>query len=494
MVFLKKNLILIFLFTSFGISQELNDKLTLEKKPIIILPSKDFYNPKSIGNKLTAILSQKATEIGRFDVIDRRLIDSILEEQKLQNSGIISENQIVKIGEMAAAEEAFIVNIIDFGQKGVPKILKPQDREKESEDLNQDKNLSRWVVKTMVSATAKAIEQNTKNNETIRKIEMENNIHTLINAEVRMLNLITGISTKSFRINTQFTGGNRDASLNMALKNISIQVSRKLRGFYAITSEVIQINGNELTMLTGKDLGIEQGSLFEVASIDRKKTYKNRMVTIPGKARALARITNVGPDASEARIIRKWMKIIPGLKTYEIMKTPFVSQIDLSYGEYPWYELGAKFWLMPFNRLSISLGGQLGLLEDSENKNNVYWGFGSTMDLDLFYFFGLTPSFSISIPINLFIRQDDQNNNVSSALITPSLDLNIAIQLSQFHDIIISARYVFSHAHSGWTYQNNNDNQNTKSFRSNAVWYGIEPTFNKMNGFYFNLSLRRIHF
>ena len=494
MVLLKKTLLfLVFMILSCVVAQELDDDLTLNKKPIIILPARDADNPGSISNKLTAIVAQKATEMGRFEVIDRRLVDAILEEQKLQVSGMISESQIVKIGELAAAEEAFMVNVIEFGQKGVPKIIKPQQREKDEKEQNQDETLSTWVVKTMVGATAKAIVESAKS-DAVRRVELENNIHTVINAEVRMLNVATGVSTNSFRINAQFTGGNRDASLNMALTNITWQISRKLRGFYALTSEVMQVDGYELTMLTGDDLGIKQGSLFEIASIDREKTYKDRTVTIPGKARALARITNVGPDASEAKVIRKWRKVVPGLKAYEMMKTPLVSQIDLFYGQHPWYELSAKFWLMPFRKLSVGLGGQLGLLEDSEKNNNAYLGIGSTMDLDLFYIFGITPSMGISIPVNLFMRRDDRNHDVFSTLITPSVDLNLAIQLGQFRDLVISTRYIFSHIHSDWTYQAETDNENGGSFSNKAVWDGIEPTFSAIKGFYFNLSLRKIRF
>ena len=112
MVLLKKTLLfLFFMILSCVLTQELDDDLTLNKKPIIILPAKDADSPGSISNKITAILSQKATEMGRFEVIDRRLVDAILEEQKLQLSGMIGEDQIVKIGELASAEEAFMNSV-----------------------------------------------------------------------------------------------------------------------------------------------------------------------------------------------------------------------------------------------------------------------------------------------------------------------------------------------------------------------------------------------
>ena len=155
------------------IAQDLDEDLTLEKKPIIILPTEDANIPESIGNKITSILSQKATDLGRFEVIDRRLINSILEEQRLQNSGIFNEDQIVQIGELASAKEAFIVNIFEYAQKGVPKIKK-----KGGNDDDKEQTLSTWVVKTMVTATAKAIAEESNKRE--QELELENNINTIL--------------------------------------------------------------------------------------------------------------------------------------------------------------------------------------------------------------------------------------------------------------------------------------------------------------------------
>ena len=46
---------------------------------------------------------------------------------------MVSDDQVIKLGELAAAEEALIVNIVHFGQKGVPK-TKKEDAEEEDKD------------------------------------------------------------------------------------------------------------------------------------------------------------------------------------------------------------------------------------------------------------------------------------------------------------------------------------------------------------------------
>ena len=469
---------------SLSYTQNLDEDLTLEKKSIIILPSKDANIPESIENKITSILSQKATDLGRFEVIDRRLIDSILEEQRLQNSGIFDEDQIVQIGELASAKEAFIVNIFEYAQKGVPK------RKKEKKDDDKEETLSTWVVKTMVTATAKAITEESKKRE--QNLELENNINTIINGEIRMINIASGVSKNTFHFGSQFTGGNRNHSLNRALFYASLQIGKKLRSFYSLTSEVINVNGYEVDLLTGKDLGVKRGALFEIASIDKEKTYKNRLVKIPGKTRAIARISNVGPNASRARIIRKWRKIVPGLKAYEIMRLPRLTQTDFSYSTMPWYELGYRYWFLPFNKLSFSLNSQLGTLEDSRKINNVYFGTGSSLNFNLAYFFGVTPSFGINIPINFFIRRDDNQNSVTSYLISPSLNFNFSVQLGQFWDVVFSTEYVLNKVQSKWTYHAKNENG--EPYRQSGVWNNREPSFPVNNLIYFKISLRKIKY
>ena len=472
------------LFSSYY-SQDLDEDLTLEKKPIIILPSKDVNNPESIGNKITSILSQKATDLGRFEIIDRRLINSILEEQRLQNSGLFNEDQIVQIGELASAKEAFIVNIFEYTQKGVPKRKK-----KEKKDDDKEETLSTWVVKTMVTATAKAITEESRKRE--QNIELENNINTIINGEIRMIDIASGISKNTFHFGSQFTGGNRNHSLNRALFYASLQIGKKLRSFYSLTSEVISVDGYEIDLLTGKDLGVKKGVLFEIASIDKEKIYKNRLVKIPGKTRALARVSDVGPNASRAKIIRKWRKVLPGLKAYEVMRLPRLTQTDFSYSNMPWYELGYRYWFLPFNKLSISLNTQLGTIEDSKKINNVYFGIGSSLNFNLAYFFGITPSFGTNIPINFFIRRDDNQKSVTSYLISPSLNFNFSIQLGQFWDVIFSTEYVLNKVQSKWTYHARDENG--EPYRKSGFWNTGEPYFLVNNQIYFKISLRKIKY
>ena len=75
-----------------------------------------------------------------------------------------------------------------------------------------------------------------------------------------------------------------------------------------ITSEVFEIDGAYLNMLSGNNLGLKKGTMFEIASNHTIKTYKGKKLKMPGKTRGLVKIVDVGPEGSKARIIRKWRK------------------------------------------------------------------------------------------------------------------------------------------------------------------------------------------
>ncbi len=89
-----------------------------------------YDEDQEIAERILSIISDQATSVGRFEIIDRNLVDEILEEQKFQLSGMVDNDQVVRIGELASAENGLILDIINYGQEGVPK----DDSDKDEED------------------------------------------------------------------------------------------------------------------------------------------------------------------------------------------------------------------------------------------------------------------------------------------------------------------------------------------------------------------------
>ena len=107
---MKLNLFLILIF-SFVLSQSKIYELTETKEKLLILPSDNKI--ETIESTLTDLVSSEATNLNRFEIIDRNILQKILTEQKLQMSGIILEDQIVNYGQIASADEALIISIDD---------------------------------------------------------------------------------------------------------------------------------------------------------------------------------------------------------------------------------------------------------------------------------------------------------------------------------------------------------------------------------------------
>ncbi len=457
--------LLIFLL-SFIVAQELDETLTLEKKSVIILPGQDSDDPESISRIVTGIVSAKAVELGRFNVIDRTQIESILSEQKLQLSGIVNENQIVDIGNLAAADEGILVRVITFGQRGVPPKKKKKKKDEGKDEEKNEETLFEWVIKEGVKA---AIENNKK-----VKNPYPNNIQTILEIEVRLLNIETGISQNSFLITGTHTGGNKTASMDRVLNDIKSQISLKLRGFYLIASEVIERDGSKITILSGDDMGLEEGTIFEISSPDQEKTYKGRVVRIPGKIQALAKLTNIGTNSSSAEIIRQWENNVQvGHIVNEMVYDPTSTEYGIkTNGNH--FNLDAKLWWSPFNRFPTAVTGHLGTFQDSREENDFFIGLGVEIKAKLFTLGKIQYSTGLNLPFNMVFKTDDDGNSVSQTIFNPAINFTTSIILGSKRDIFIRIQYVSSAPADNWEYSESVDDEEgtSKLIYHPAVWHG----------------------
>ena len=443
---------LIFFVFSYVVAQELEDGLTLEKKSVVILPGQDAENPESISSKVTSIVAAKAVELGRFNVIDRTKIESILAEQKRQLSGIVDETQIVEIGNLAAADQALLVKIITFGQRGVPppkKETKKEEGEKEEKDEKKEKkeydeSLFEWIIKESVTAGLQ---------KTLEGVELyPNNIQTIITTEVGLLNIESGILENNFHISASHTGGNKTASLSSALNQLGWQISRKLREFYLIASEVIEKEGNKITILTGSDMGLEEGTIFEVNSLDQEKMYKGRVITLPGNPIALARLTNVGKNTSNAEIIRQWKEVKTGHGVNEMIYDPTATEYEIKTRNGSNFSVNAKLWWSPFKKFTTAVTGEIGTIKDMRGEDDPLLGLGIELKTKLLDIERFQLSTGISLPFNYFAKVDDDTNYVSQSFLNPSINLTTSIILHRKRDLFISLQYIPWNNDDKWEY------------------------------------------
>ena len=121
--------VIVISFITVSISQEIEPEITMERKKLIILTGEE--KDKEITEKIYQIASSTATQLNRYNVIDRSQLDRILQEQKLQHSGVVDQDQAIEIGKVAAANQALFIQVHNFGQKGVPTEKQKEKEEKE---------------------------------------------------------------------------------------------------------------------------------------------------------------------------------------------------------------------------------------------------------------------------------------------------------------------------------------------------------------------------
>ena len=264
-----------------------------------------------------------------------------------------------------------------------------------------------------------------------------------------------------------------------------------------ITSEIFEVDGAYLNMLSGDNLGLKKGTMFEIASNHIIKSYKGKKLKMPGKTRGLVKIIDVGPEGSKARIVRKWRKIKEGHKAYELKAPPITTDLNFTVSTDNRYELSGKAWLNSFSEFSASLNYHLGAIRDTRNKMDGYIGFGTDLKYGVFSGFGANGYLSLNIPFLFAGRGDDDGHNVISIFSDPSIDANLAIQVSKERDMVFSASYVFTSMHGPWQWQKDTGSKDDDGRRITetewAFWDGNEPEF-KPKGFYISISFRRIRF
>ena len=85
----------------------------------------------------------------------------------------------------------------------------------------------------------------------------------------------------------------------------------------------------------------------------------------------------------------------------------------------------------------------------------------------------------------------------TSFLSAPTINFNIAIQISPYRDLVLSTKYTFTQIHGPWQWQKStgelNKEGNNITETEPAVWERAEPKFS-LPGLYFSIGIRRISF
>ena len=190
------NQILLILFSlSLLSAQTIAPEVTEEKKRLLVLAADKGIPDDAIDRKVSKIVAEVASKLGRYEVIDRNQLKSILNELALQRAGFIAEKNIIELGGIASAKEAMKVQINHYSQKGVP----PKDNDDDDDD---DDDRGFWEM--LVYESVKGVIRMATTPE--EEEPYANNMETIIQADIILLNIETGITISIYPISGTHTG------------------------------------------------------------------------------------------------------------------------------------------------------------------------------------------------------------------------------------------------------------------------------------------------
>jgi len=464
------------LLFSFMLAEELLPDITDQRKKLIVLSSDT--DDSNIPKKITQIASSVATQLNRYSVLDRSFLDKIIDEQKMQYSGLIDQSQAIEIGEIAAANEALFIQINNFGQKGKP----TKDERDQDEEEEPEAGLFGWAVKSVVKASI---------DKSLEHVERyPNNIETIINGEISLLDIETGISISSFSISAEYEGGTKNKSLNEALKLIRSQIDSNLKILYKLSTEVLDVKGSDIMLLLGQNMGVRKGTVFEILTLDQKKNIRGRDIIISGQRVGIVEVESVGVDASNGRVLRKWESINPGYQARELNNgvASWGASVNVQYPKNMRLRFSGDY--NGYHRSGGSIFGDIGYIQDSRDDLDFHFGFGIDINYRLLFSPVFTLGFMISSPLDFITRLDDDNHYVVSAAFSPRIGAQSEIMISPKFDLVIRSEYVLTTFQSKWTYSEE-DSESNESKTYNAIWDGSDPRID-YSGFLITLGIRSI--
>lgn len=462
-----------------GKSQESKDFTT--KKRLVILPAaSEGEDPFDINQEATNTVASLAVWLGRYEVVDRNNLQQILDEQDLYLLGLIDDSSSIEIGKIASAQEALLITVLNFSQKGVP----PDSEDEKAEDDDDD------ALADFVRGLLSGIFGKKSARTDVTEEKYAHNIQTQLTVEITGLNIETGNSLYSFIIDSDHTGGTSGQSRAKVMGIFREEVSRQLRIHYPLNSRVVSSSNGDLILFLGQSMGVHRGMLFTIKEPDRVETYGINSITIPGRAVAYAKVTEISGNSNRSRILRKWSAIEPGFEAVEQIDPLRVGQVEVlsGLGGYP-VAIGLSGWLMgALDKFDLGVAIRYfkapDTFDDVDDGINLVGRAGMRLNLNT----KLSLTSRLNIDFVSLSRSDHAKNTVSLELVSPSLELNTEIFLSRYLDLVIGAGFRFGGKSSDWSYSEN-DPDSEKSKNIPAEWDG-EPPIIDISGLYTTAGIR----
>ena len=435
----------------------LDTQISYQPLWILILPGTIAESvEQSLENDITDIVVDIAWQLGRFEVFDRFDVQELLLQSHLFKSGYLPDSVVLVLGDSTECDEALIVDLLQFSQIGVP----PEEDE-------EDRNFFESIIDGLFSSNSD---------------DYSDNIQTKLSVQFRNIDLTTGIEIDRISVTVLHTGGTKPESKKKALEKFRELVFNEVRMIYQLVSEVIAIDGVDLDLSLGSNLGISGNTLFKIVEPDRVKEVDDEKVIYPGQSVGLACVQSIGDTVNHSLVIRQWNSIESGFYAYELNKKIHGIQFYFIPG-FPgdYMSIGGQYHYNPLGDWDVGGGIRYIYVTDSYDESNHGLGFGIFGSRKVLTLTALTVHGNLGIDFDLPFKIDDDGKAVSTGVFSGTLGISGSFILSKKSDMEINLAYRLSTKSSNWTY--------TREDNYDAFWQDEAPVVD-FSGFYFSLGYK----
>ena len=208
--------------------------------------------------RLEATFESRLTSLGRFQMVSRKEIEKVFDEQHLQLSGFVDDETVVKLGEIAGAQYILTGRLNHSG--------------------------GHWV---------------------------DSKYEATISGTIKMIEVSSGkVSFSTPLLNSEQKADKREKSEQEALYDLVEQMIVELKKAFPAEMfrealRVLEKDGNWVMISAGKDIGVEKGTIFNVQAGERM-IIDNRTGEVWGreqKSGGLIKIQEVYPKYSKGYIV-----------------------------------------------------------------------------------------------------------------------------------------------------------------------------------------------
>jgi curli biogenesis system outer membrane secretion channel CsgG len=201
-----------------------------------------WWDGRSPGDGMADMLTTSLVKSGKYTVIERQQIASLLSEQQLGQSGIVTQQSAAKIGQMLGVDLAVIGAVTEFGYA--------------KKDMGV--NIKGFGLGTAKQKATVAVDVRLVNTSTGEIIKAEN---------VRKEESASGISLStpdgSFDNSNQFDNSIVGKATRAAIEDI-VQIIDSKAGDLPWEGKIIKVDGSTIYIKPGQDGGVKVGDTFVI--------------------------------------------------------------------------------------------------------------------------------------------------------------------------------------------------------------------------------------